>query len=322
MFSIIKKCLSGLFRIIIAFYNYCYDASKFYWAVLYPFKTTNYEGLVIKLAHAIEKRISFENISNNHGIKKAYSLLKIMKHLKKNDMLSNRFPFDWAVCSLHNFANTFLEGDEQAYFVNEINAIKEKFEEIKCTGGTFEIHSDEIFKASQSQFDMFSLNRHSIRNYEKSVESEQIEKAVNLAKKCPSSCNLQSIRTYLIQDKNKISEILALQRGNRGFTEKIPQLIIISADLKLYSGIHERNQCYIDGGIFALSLTYALHFYKVGSCLLNWASSKKEDKSLRKILNIPKNEVIIVIMSVGRIPNKSSIPVSARRPTKSIFKII
>jgi nitroreductase len=322
MATIFKKCSKVLYRSILSFYYYHYDSRLFYHAVLSPFSYRSLEGSVIKLTHSIEKRISFGNKGSSHGVSKAYELLKILQKAVSEDKSINIYPYNWAVKTLHNFIDTFTNGDEKEGLINKLNYINSNLKKNNCEGGAITVDREDIFNASQNKFDDFSLNRHSIRSFERPAEIEQIENAVNLAKKCPSSCNIQPIKAYLIQDLSKIKDILSLQRGNRGFEEDIPQIIIITADLQLYLGLRERNQCYVDGGIFALSLTYALHFFKVGSCLLNWASSKKEDKLLRHILNIPKNEVIVLIMAVGIISKQNNIPISTRRETNSIFKII
>ena len=45
----------------------------------------------------------------------------------------------------------------------------------------------------------------------------------------------------------------------RGFKEYVPYLIIVTNDLSSWDNVNERNQCFIDGALFASTLIYALH---------------------------------------------------------------
>jgi nitroreductase len=320
----IKNTLKLMYRVSLAFSYFFYDAKRYFYSVLNPFSNQHEvnEGAIIKRIHSIEKRISFGGNDKKHGRTKAYGLLSIIKTLKDKNTNVNSYPYNWALSTLYQFANHFFTGDEKKTFIEQLRTINKEIEYNNFPGGVFSKHRNEIFKASQEKFDNFSKNRHSIRWFEKAADIELIEKSVSLAQKCPSTCSIQPVKTYLIQDSEKILKVLEIQRGNRGFTEKIPQLIIITANQKLYSGLRERNQSYVDGGIFALSFIYSLHFHKIGSCILNWAASKNEDLQLRKILDIPKNEAIVLIIAVGKIPENNIIPTSIRRPTETVFKII
>lgn len=323
MKSFIKKILKVFGSVLLLFPAYCYDAKKYYIPAIYPFSKTykTNEGAIIKLTHSIEKRISFENRDVAFGKQKALKLLDILELANKNQFVF-KFPFDWALSTLHKYTELIKGKNEKKAFEERVTKLIQ-FQNIKnIHGGIFSFKREDILKASQNSFFEFSLNRHSIRNFEVPADVQKVKKAIELAQKCPSTCNIQPIRTYLSNNKEKIQAVLRLQRGNRGFSEKIYQLIVITSELTLYNGIRERNQCYIDGGIFALSLAYSLHFYGIGSCMLNWASTIKEDIELQKILEIPKTEKIILIMPIGIIPENNLIPVSKRRPIEKVFKVL
>ena len=48
-------------------------------------------------------------------------------------------------------------------------------------------------------------------------------------------------------------------------------LLIIAMDLKAFVPAHERYQHWIDGGMFSMSIIYALHSLGLSSCCLNWS---------------------------------------------------
>ncbi len=323
MKSFIKKIIKVLSNVILLFPAYYYDAKKYYKSAIYPFskKYKTNEGAIIKLTHSIEKRISFENRDAAFGKQKAYRLLDMLEHANRNQISFN-FPFDWATGTLHKYTELIQDNNEKKSFEERINRLT-KFQNTQdISGGTFSVKREDVLTASQNNFFEFSLNRHSIRSFEAPADVQKIKKAIELAQKCPSTCNIQPIRTYLLNDKEKVQAALALQRGNRGFSEKIHQLIVITAKLSLYDGIRERNQCFVDGGIFALSLAYSLHYYGIGSCMLNWASTTNEELSLQSLAGIPKTERIILILPVGIIPENNLIPVSKRRPLDDVLKTL
>ena len=76
----------------------------------------------------------------------------------------------------------------------------------------------------------------------------------------------------------------------------------------------ERNQCWIDGGMFAMSLVLGLHAQGLGTCFLNWSKSAPEDKAMRALLQLPPQEAIITLIAVGNLPRSLSVAKSVRPP--------
>ena len=119
-----------------------------------------------------------------------------------------------------------------------------------------------------------------------------------------------------------IKNLLSFQNGNRGFTDNIPALLIISHELSLLDGLNERNQWGIDGGMRCMSLIMALHGLGLGSCCLNWCVNARTDLALRKHANIPNSESIITMMAVGHLPEENYyVTYSPREATSKILKI-
>ena len=57
----------------------------------------------------------------------------------------------------------------------------------------------------------------------------------------------------------------------------------------------ERNQGWIDGGMFAMSLIYAFHALGIGTCCLNWAVDSRTDRTLRSVVSMPDHEAVIMM---------------------------
>src|SRR3546814_20513526 len=83
--------------------------------------------------------------------------------------------------------------------------------------------------------------------------------AVELALHSPSVCNRQASYVYCLQSREIIDRALSLQNGNRGFGHEIPCLLILCTDLSAFDTAGERYQHWIDGGMFSMSLVWALH---------------------------------------------------------------
>jgi nitroreductase len=169
------------------------------------------------------------------------------------------------------------------------------------------------FAKADASFAEFSESRKSIRNFtDENISEASMLAAIDLAKNAPSACNRQTARTYLIQDKDKIANILSVQNGNRGFGHLSNKLIVVTAELGVFKDSMERNQAFIDGGIFAQNLLYALHANKIGACILNCSHNHDRDKMMARACQSKPSEVFIAIIVCGQPPDNFSIAASHR----------
>ena len=159
---------------------------------------------------------------------------------------------------------------------------------------------EDIFKFSGTGFYDFSRSRCSLRNFTgDKVGAELVKASVRIAQTAPSVCNRQAIKAYYYNDKTRIAEILATQNGNAGFGQTCGGVIMVTADLMAFEGSGERNQAFVDGGLFLMALLYGLHENRVGACALNWSAKSKQDKKLRRLTGLHNSEVVISLIGVG-----------------------
>lgn len=170
-----------------------------------------------------------------------------------------------------------------------------KLEQIKISRETY-------FSAKEDVFSKFAASRRSVRNFSKKATDKQIRDSVELALTAPSACNRQAFKCHVFNNEEKVKEILSHQNGNRGFGHLIPQVCVLTVDLRMI-GKNEQNDIYFNAGLFAMNLCYSFHYNEVGTCMLNWSVTPKKDKKFRKVVNIPKQESITVIIGFG-IPKK------------------
>lgn len=243
-----------------------------------------------------------------------------------------RGPTDEGSVALRVLEVYFDETPKNA-LTHETTAIFTQYEELRekysssgrlmQVGGYSLLTSKEITDLVGEQYSEFIISRHSIRDYRDGPVDERIIREVaRTAIKSPSVCNRQAWRLYAITEKERIQEALSLQNGNRGFTERVPLLFVVTADLRRFVSVEERNQAWIDGGLFSMTLMLAIHAKGLGACPLNWCASKANDEALRRQLDIPEHEVVIMMLSAGHLPESIKITASPRREIESILQFV
>lgn len=169
-------------------------------------------------------------------------------------------------------------------------------------------------------FKDFVESRHSIRDFaEGEIANELIDEAVKMAIKTPSVCNRQPWRVYSVKG-DQILKLLEQQNGNLGFRNSISNLLIVTGKLSYMRGPIERHQIYIDGGLFSMSLIYALHSLDIGVCSLNWCVNVKQDIKARKIIALPNDEEIMMYLAIGNKKTSYKVAASPRLPLNVILK--
>lgn len=276
-------------------------------------------GIIIAYYHMLEKGLAMPNRRDIFGVNAAYQLLDLLFLFDKKYPNSSNKQFKVAVGVLKAYEYELSENLPQD-LRNRIKKITNKFNDISINCGYIEIKREKYLENISGEFKKMITSRKSIRSYTSdSIDAEIINEAVNLAKFSPSVCNRQSSKVYHIHDKKIIEKCLMYQNGNRGFGQLVDKLLVVTSDLSVFEGIAERNQAFIDGGLFSMSLLYSLTSLKLGACPLNWCASSANDNLLRKSLNIPLNEVVIMLISCGHIPEKFNVPASQRKDLSEIL---
>jgi nitroreductase len=190
----------------------------------------------------------------------------------------------------------------------------------ESSGGTEEESRKNILAAVNIDYARFFQARHSIRAFSgESVERSLIEKAGQIAQNAPSVCNRQPWKLYCVEQREMIEQLLVMHGGARGFEGETDKLLVVSVDMRAFHYSGERNECWIDGGIYTMSLLNALHSVGLGACCLNWCVERGRDRRLRDLLEISPSEVIIVVVAVGNLCEKFKVPVSPRKTMEQVI---
>ncbi|MEM7717544.1 MAG: nitroreductase family protein, partial [Cyanobacteria bacterium P01_A01_bin.68] len=312
--------------------NYAYDYRRFInnssASVRHPSENLKvktkiqYQARITIDYHSIEKGLAMKNPKLAFGKQVIKRLLSNLdKYLEKYGCdeivkiaLNNLFAYYY-----FNLEHGFK--DEQLYeSLLNLKEVINTDNNITQQGGVFELSKESILKDAQIDLKAFFQSRYSIRHFAStSVDISLIKQAVTMAQKTPSVCNRQSSKVYIFSSKEDKEKVLSYQSGNRGFGNQASKILIVVSDLENFTLIGERNQCWIDGGMYAMSIVYALHSLGLGTCCLNWSVESKLDKALKQVTGIKDSESIIMMIAVGHLAEEFRV---AQSPRKSVQEVL
>lgn len=303
--------------------NYAYDYGRYRkaWFVAGAQSREQRRAHILLLGHSLERGLSLASPRPGFGIEKVRQLgAELNEYLT---MFGQDDTTDTARAVLEAYAAFNAAHGADAVVARNIlaeAAIRAGTTDKAVEGGAELVRADDIRKRSAIDFLAMVEARHSIRHYaDRPVEFEKIERAVRAAQQTPSSCNRQTCKVYCYTNKKSIARIMALHDGNRGFGEQLGGVFVVTVDLLHWNSIGERNQGWVDGGMFAMSLLLGLHAEGLGACTLNWSATREQDRAMRACLVLPDNEIIITLVGFGHMPDEFRVPVSKRRPLDKVL---
>ncbi len=275
----------------------------------------NYYSVMIY--HALEKSLSYKDRNKNSGWTNAYKILGLLKLAQKYGNIGYHDKASKQVLEHFIDLPENINDNRSEQIRNDLNSINFNSED---QHGIQEYSFQDYKRGVLDDPESFFLSRYSLREFKDEIIDEQaIMRAINLTMKTPSVCNRQGWHIYHTSNNDVKKTVLKFQNGNKPFGEHIPNLFVITADLKAFFASEEHYQHWIDGGLLSMSLMYALHSIGIASCPLNWSQSPKSDKKLREIVNIKPTHTIIMLLAAGYPDEQNKICVSARRPIDEVY---
>ncbi|MEZ8547900.1 nitroreductase family protein [Vibrio cyclitrophicus] len=320
----VRKLLKKTFNLCRLVYNVKYDLGRFLeWSAT---NDTNSKdkilGRIIVHYHVLEKGMNFEQLRVGYGKNIARNLALLLNEYNDKGYDKDEYQYKVA-CSI---MRKYFEINNSIDLTDISNIIHEELlveDPLLILGGKKVINKEDINVAIDLDFKRFFESRHSIREFSNvEVDMSLLFEAVDLAKKYPSVCNRQAVRVYIVEDKTSVLDHLKFQNGNRGFSDKIDKLVIVTVDLSLFESALERNQPFIDGGIYLMGLLLSIHSVGLGAVALNWSTNKKMDMDYRKFSNIKESETIISFVGVGHLKDKMTVPCSERNGVEDIVTLL
>lgn len=318
-----KFKIRGHIRLV---YNYWIDLLSYekYSITFHVKDLKNKEAELILNYHGLEKGLL------HNDIKEAFAkerIIKLHKLLSDDEIIKNisrsqiRIGFQ-VVCEYFEVQKSCGYDISSFYTEEQYNLYRSILGNlyIENQSGVIDWTDSDFYSKVNSNFESFAFSRKSIRNFTgEKIPDNLLNSAIQLANTAPSVCNRQASNVYLVEDKGLIDSVLSVQGGFRGYTENVRQLLILTNDRKYYYSIGERNQLYIDGGIYLMNLLYALHFYRIANCPIHWGKTIHDDRSLYNFIKIPDSEKIICMIPIGIAKKQFKTTLSLRRDVTENF---
>jgi nitroreductase len=324
----IKKIVPKKIRMILSvFYNYWYDLKRFikHSSAISKFDSEHkIKGRLTKTYHVIEKGLTMPETRLGFGNDNILELINLcnLYMLENYDLTALEF-----VHSVEMLNEYLKFHEENKYTIS--SSIHDKITALSVRTGIDQVAKQmnvtrsDFFNKSNAPFDEFCFSRHTIRNFiSEDIPFDILHNCVELSQQTPSACNRQPNRVYIVKNKLLIKQILSMQSGNRGFGNLTNTLLILTSDISVFQDAYERNELYLNSGMFSMSIINALHFHKIGSCALNWSVSIAKHNHLRELVNIPQNETITLLLACGYVPDNFKVSISPKLPWNQVSKDI
>lgn len=161
--------------------------------------------------------------------------------------------------------------------------------------------------------DFFDLiyKRESVRGYlDKKVEREKLEKVIEAARVAPSACNAQAWKFIVVDDEDKVKSLGKLVHNtlvgniNRFALTAKDFIVLVDDKRNLTSGLggkfKHKDYTAMDMGIAAEHICLAATELGLGTCMMGWFN----EKGIKKLLNIPRNREVLLVIAIGYHDNK------------------
>ena len=270
--------------------------------------------------HIVEKGLTMPEPRPGFGKAVVLSLIGTVEKYQSLNLPVEDMEFVQSVSVLKEYLEFHKEISFQldAELEKKLEALDKQFKNVEGLK-QIKITKKEFFGDKNEAFDRFCRSRYSVRNYtEEEVPLSLLYDCVDLAQRSPSFCNRQPNRVHIVKSKEQKEGILSIQNGNRGFGHLAETLLVVTSVVSTTKDIHERFENHLNGGLFSMTLLNALHFNEIGACSLNWSVSDDKDMKLREIIEIPENEVVLMIIACGYLPDEFSIASSPRKTAMEI----
>lgn len=304
---------------------YDFNRVRKYSSAVWPGNTRSKAAALITMgSHALEKGMSLPNPRPGFGQQVALRLLLRMEYYAR------KYGWDDVLLTAWKTLEAYMRFQEQKSAAVEklqarMSALREQIRRCSdrdVSGGIRLIRKEDFLRDACVDLERFFRSRVSVRDFsDEPVDLRQIERAVRMAQRSPSACNRQAGRVHVLHRAEDVAKALRLQAGAEGFREKVKVLLIVTADISCFQSAGERYQVWIDGGLFAMTLVYALHSLGLATCMLNWSKRLETDRLFRQAMQIPEHETIIVCIAVGHPCEVFRVPCSQRRPLEQVMFI-
>ena len=232
------------------------------------------------------------------------------------------FEKDYAFDALRNWKRVFTEKHWLSEISPEIGAAVDRLiGNVRADNqtNTYTFRRDAL-PTQVADYLTFVTSRHSARRFsEKGISQADVHYAVSAAMTSPSACNRQMCKVHWVTTPEQIEAMKPYLQGIGGIALENAHYFVITFDMLAFERIGERNQGWLNVGLFAMNFVNALHSRKIGSCFIQWANSNREEAALKRQLGLHDSERIGVVVVAGAYPDEFDVPVSRRRSLSEVL---
>lgn len=308
-------------------YHATQDAARFWrHASLSTFDST-FEQLVGRImynVHALEKGLAqTDTWSPGRGKKALKNLNDAMAIYRARGYDTSSFAYEQGMSIVQRYLERHTDYPEEVSFLPELvdNAFRNPAEAASFRGaGTKRVTRQQKLGNAQKTFYELAEGRSSVRSFSGlPVDTAGVRRALEAAEKTPSVCNRQSWKVYWTEDKALAAQVLRHQRGF-AYRQMPEVLLTVTVSNSAFVSPVERNQGFIDGGLYSMSVLYGLEAEGLAAVPLNACLYARDRKAVMSLLAIDESEEIIMFIAVGDHPEEAVVPMSDRRPTSTFLR--
>ena len=282
------------------------------------------EALLFLHFHKIEKTLSLPSPPRPFGTSYLGELLDLLDQWQRTigDPLAVAFRgAEGALRQYRDVTGTELSREFPALAARLDRFLATQGCEGETNGGSRRLTAAEFRAASgNGAFERLAAARHSVRHFSpEPVSEEAVTRAVRIAQRTPSVCNRQAWRVHVYSSPADKEAVLRTQDGNAGFGHEAARVLLVTGDARAYVTSGERHQAYVDGGMFAMSLVYALQAEGIASCCLNLCNYFFQDVAVHRVCRIPAWELPIMMIAIGHPPPEFGVAASPRRDVDEVL---
>lgn len=270
---------------------------------------------LLQLSHRLEKGLLIKNPKPLWGWEKAYRMVALLK--KNSDEFASTTAKAVLSAYLDSKSKSSYQEDRDCYavFIRKTGYQSVPFENV---GGTIDVAKNNFSSDELVVIEKLFNTRHSCRNFSsRHITEEDISRAVNMALRCPSACNRQPFRVYVI-NPSKIEQQLG---GHLQY--QCDRSVIVTGDVRAFN-TNELLDWLVSPSIFAGYLTLAFHSLGIGSCVIRKDLVKSSDynNAVRVITGMDESERIVLELFIGYYNDSFSAPISNRKDITNVIKFV
>jgi nitroreductase len=173
------------------------------------------------------------------------------------------------------------------------------------------------------EFENMMHTRKSVRWFStKAVEQTKIEKALDVARLSPASCNRQPYRYIITTIPKKAQYLASISGGTGGWGDNLQAIAILVGRQRTFSNSDSRHLIYIDSTLTVMPFILSLQSLNLSSCIINWVDMPSREKQMRAALNLDDDEKVIMSIAIGYNDKERKVAYSARMPAEQVGKFI